>query len=96
MAERTAPRTFVTAGDVAHMMGLTSASAFLTRRAALEATRGFPSPVPWSKRPMMWRRDSVQRWVDALGEVPSAALELLPDQADAARRVVMLHQARTA
>lgn len=96
MAERTAPRTFVTAGDVAHMMGLTSASAFLTRRAVLEATRGFPSPVPWSKRPMMWRRDSVQRWVDGMGEVPSAALELFPDRADAARQVVMLHQARTA
>ena len=92
----TAPRTFIGAAEVAHMMGLTSASAFLTRRAVLEATRGFPSPVPWSKRPLMWRRDSVQRWVDALGEVPSAALELLPDQADAARRVVMLHQARTA
>lgn len=91
-----AERTFVTAGDVAHMMGLTSASAFLTRRAALEATRGFPSPVPWSKRPMMWRRDSVQRWVDGMGEVPSAALDLLPDRADAARQVVMLHQARTA
>jgi hypothetical protein len=90
-----APPTFVAAGDVAQMLGLTSASSFLGRRARLEDTLGFPAPVPWSRRPMMWRRESVQRWVDALGEVPSAALKLVPDQADAARRVVMLQQART-
>lgn len=91
----TAPPIFVAAGDVAQMLGLTSASSFLGRRARLEETLGFPTPVPWSKRPMMWRRESVQRWIDALGEVPAAALDLISDQPDAARRVVMLHQART-
>ena len=92
----TALPIFVNASDVAQMLGLTSASSFLGRRAHLEETLGFPTPVPWSKRPMMWRRESVQRWVDALGEVPAAALDLVPDQPDAARRVVMIHQARTA
>ena len=91
-----AERVFVPARDVAQMMGLHSPSAFLTRRVDLEGRLGFPAPAPWSKRPLLWRRDSVQRWIDGMGEVPSAALELVPDQADAARRVVMLHQARTA
>ena len=89
------PRAFISAAEVAHLMGFTSGPAFLCRRAALQRM-GFPSPAPWRKRPLMWRRDSVVRWIEAMGEVASAALDLLPDQADAASRVVMLHQARTA
>lgn len=92
----TAPRLFVSAAEVAHLLGISSATAFLARRSDLEGRLGFPSPVPWQRRPLLWRRESVERWVDGLGEVPSAALQLVPDQADAARRVVMLHMARTA
>lgn len=89
------PRAFISAAEVAHLMGFTSGPALLTRRTALERM-GFPSPAPWRRRPLMWRRDSVVRWIEAMGEVPAAGLALLPDQADAASRVVMLHQARTA
>lgn len=91
-----APRHFIGAAEVAHLLGIASGTAFLARRADLQGRLGFPAPAPWQKRPLLWRRDSVETWVAGMGEVPSAALDLVPDQADAARRVVMLHQARTA
>lgn len=91
-----AERLFIGAAEVAHLLGIASATSFLARRRDLEQRLGLPAPAPWQRRPLLWRRDSVETWAAGMGEVPAAALQLVADQPDAARRVVMLHQARTA
>lgn len=64
-------RDFIDAGDVARLLDLPSADAFLARRAALE-DQGFPLPCPWSRRPLKWRADQVLAWRDRQG-LPRAA-----------------------
>lgn len=53
---------FINSAQVAQLLDLPSANAFLARRDALEEM-GFPLPVAWSSRPLKWRADLVQGWI---------------------------------
>lgn len=57
---------FITSGEVAQLLELPSANAFLARRADLEDA-GFPTPCAWSARPMRWRAELVRAWIDRQG-----------------------------
>ncbi len=86
--------TFIRAGQVAAMLEI-SVARFRKRRATLEADYGFPRAMPFGN-PQKWRRSSVQQWIDAAEHLPVPTPAGPPDaNATAARRVVMLRQART-
>ncbi len=57
---------FITSAQVAQLLDLPSANAFLARRAELE-DQGFPLPVSWISRPLKWRADLVQTWIARQG-----------------------------
>lgn len=59
--------TFTDAAGVARLLGLPDAAAFLRRRDRLEDEDLFPLPMPTSRRPLLWKRDEVQAWVDIRG-----------------------------
>ena len=63
-------RPFLTAAEVAQLLGLPDAAAFLRRRADLEGAAGFPAPMPWTlwRRTRSWRADQVQAWLARQGE----------------------------
>ena len=56
---------FITSAQVAQLLDLPSANAFLSRRDDLEG-KGFPTPCPWIQRPMKWRTEQVQNWIEAV------------------------------
>ena len=56
---------FINSAQVAQLLDLPSANAFLARRDDLEAL-GFPTPCPWSARPLKWRADLVRNWIEAI------------------------------
>ena len=58
--------SFITSAQVAQLLDLPSANAFLARRADMEDL-GFPLPVAWMARPMKWRADLVQAWIARQG-----------------------------
>jgi hypothetical protein len=60
-------RMFITSGEVAGLLELPSANAFLARRADLEE-KGFPLPCSWSARPMRWRAELVRAWINTQGQ----------------------------
>jgi len=49
-------RTFIDAGDVADLLGLSSRAAFLRKHNQLQRDCGFPVPMPHSAQPLLWRR----------------------------------------
>lgn len=57
---------FLNSGEVAQLLDLPSANAFLARRAQLEDL-GFPLPCAWSARPLRWRAEQVRAWIDRQG-----------------------------
>lgn len=59
-------RMFLNSAEVAALLDLPSAFAFLARRAQLEEL-GFPLPCAWSARPLKWRADQVRGWIDRQG-----------------------------
>jgi hypothetical protein len=59
--------TFIDAKEVAQLLGLPDAAAFMRRRIYLEDFNGFPLPVPHWKRPVKYRADQVQHWLDGQG-----------------------------
>jgi hypothetical protein len=59
-------RMFITSAEVAQLLELPSANAFLARRPALEEL-GFPLPCAWSARPLRWRAELVRAWIDRQG-----------------------------
>lgn len=65
-------RTFIDAGEVADLLGLTDRFAFLHRRERLMRDDGFPPPMPHSARPLLWRRSQVEAWIDAFGRTGTA------------------------
>ena len=85
------PRDFITALDVAQMIGLTDAAAFLQKRHHLQADHAFPLPMPTSARPLRWRADQVEAWVEAQGTPRAPALPV-PQGSN----IHLLHLARTA
>lgn len=84
-------RKFLTAGEIAGIMGLQSAESFLARRCKLEPL-GFPKPVSWCQRPMRWRATAVHEWIEA-----SEALEAARgNEGFDAENVVMMMKAQVA
>lgn len=64
---------FITADQVAQIIGLDDGAAFLRQRLRLQLETLFPLPLPVQKRPMRWKRDEVQAWLDRQGlPVPPA------------------------
>ena len=59
-------QTFITTAQVAELLGL-SDGCFLRQRIRLEDQDGFPEPMPHSRRPLRWRRDQVQNWIEGHG-----------------------------
>ena len=62
----TAP-IFLTAEELAPLIGLPCAGSFLRRRAMMERDQHFPLPLPHCRRPLLWRRDQVQAWLARQG-----------------------------
>jgi predicted DNA-binding transcriptional regulator AlpA len=83
---------FITADSVADLTGYRSAAEFLRHRARLEADHLFPLPMPTSTRPLRWRRDEVQAWVNRQG-LPKAPPVVLPAPGG---NIHLLRLARTA
>ena len=89
-------RSMITSGDVAHMLGLQSAWSFLHRRPELEAS-GFPAPMPWSKRPLLWKRSEVDFWIEHASEIAAGIQEAKEGSGGLeAENVVMMAKARVA
>lgn len=82
--------TFIDTAAVATLMGQTP-DHFLRVRADLEDDHGFPLPMPHWKRPLKWRADQVQGWIEAQGR-PQTALPPRPF----GHNVVLLEEARRA
>ena len=78
---------FITAADVACLIGMNSAAHFLARRVELEQDEDFPPPLPTCRRPLKWRRDAVTAWVSERGLANAPARQLHDRQllAEAAR-----------
>jgi predicted DNA-binding transcriptional regulator AlpA len=89
-------RPFITADDVAQLVGLVDGAAFLRQRTRLERHHDFPAPMPTSMRPMIWRRSEVVAWVQAQGRPATAARPEFHRPAHASGNVVLLEQARRA
>ena len=91
---------FIPAPEVARLLGLPDAAAFLRRRAGLQDHHAFPPPMPTSVRPLLWKADEVQAWADRFGNAPVANdLTLDPAvlaDAMATGKLHLLHMARTA
>lgn len=66
-------RLLITSDEVAGLLGLVNAAAFLRQRERLEAEALFPPCVKVQKRAMRWRRDEVLAWVDRQGVAPMPA-----------------------
>ena len=84
-------RIFITAGDVAALLGFPSAHGFLSRRVVLE-DQGFPTRISWCDRPFKWRRSLVESWIaanEAL-ENPAENIDFIDEN------VVMMMKARVA
>lgn len=80
---------FIDAREVARRLGLRDAVAFLRIRDRLEYAQDFPPPVPILMRPLRWRADAVEAWIDAQG-LP-APETITPDPGS---NVVLLREAR--
>ena len=89
-------RPMITSGEVAHMLGLQGAWSFLHRRPELEAS-GFPAPMPWSKRPLLWRRTDVEFFIEHAHEI-AEGIEAAKQGGGTfdAENVVMMTKARVA
>lgn len=70
-----AQKIFITAREVADRLHMTRGG-FLGKRHELEDDHSFPQPMPTSSRPLLWRADQVDRWIDNQGlprdEAPGA------------------------
>ncbi len=83
-------RTFIDTALVADLLDQTPEQ-FLRIRSDLEDTHGFPLPMPHWKRPLKWRADQVQGWIEAKGR-PQSALPNRP----MGHNIILLEEARRA
>lgn len=81
---------FIDTTRVAALLGQT-ADQFLRVRADLEDQHGFPLPMPHWKRPMKWRADQVEGWIEACGR-PRDAMTPRPSGPN----IILLEEARRA
>ena len=58
---------FITADQVAIIIGTSTGRAFLRKRKQLERNDGFPLPMPSCQSPLIWRADQVRGWLDEMG-----------------------------
>lgn len=86
-------RIFVQAPEVAALIGLPSAHALLVKRARLERDQLFPLPMPHSRRPLIWKADEVQAWVDRHGNAGQIGIN--PEDI-ASGKVALMAMARSA
>ncbi|MES2667424.1 MAG: hypothetical protein V4712_15100 [Pseudomonadota bacterium] len=85
--------TFLPSRAVAERLGLPSPAAFLARRDRLEETLHFPLPMPHSQRPLLWKADEIEAWINSHGGPARPRI----DQTDIdAGTVVLLDFARIA
>ena len=59
-------KSLIDAAEVGALLQMTRAG-FLRRRDALEEREQFPVPMPHCRRPMLWRRDQVEAWLERVG-----------------------------
>jgi predicted DNA-binding transcriptional regulator AlpA len=86
-------RVFVQAPEVAKLIGLASAAALLVKREKMEREYLFPLPMPHQSRPLIWKADEVQAWVDRHGRAGRVGI----DPADiASGKVALMDKARSA
>lgn len=88
-----AERTFIDTAEVADMLGLPSSQAFLIRRTDLEDHHGFPIPMPHWKRPLKYRRDQIEHWIEMNG-TPKGEDPAIDPALIASGKVRMLAEAR--
>ena len=81
---------FIDTTRVASMLGQ-SAEQFLRCRNQLEDAHGFPLPMPHWKRPLKWRAEQVEGWIEAQGRPKAFGLPR-PTGAN----VVLIEEARRA
>lgn len=58
---------FITADEVAELIGASSGRAFLRKRKILEDDQGFPLPMPSCQSPLIWRTSQIKSWVQVQG-----------------------------
>lgn len=85
---------FITTAQVAGMLGL-SDGGFLRQRTRLEDADGFPEPMPHCRRPLRWRRDQVQSWIEGHG-LPRDLEDRIDPALIHAGKVALLDEARRA
>ncbi|RWR32493.1 hypothetical protein D2T29_00405 [Sinirhodobacter populi] len=73
----TAAPNFIDANEVAARLGMAPA-VLRKRRLQLEERYGFPQPLPWALRPLKWRADQVEYWVQQHGLPRDAEVEVDP------------------
>ncbi len=83
---------FITARQVAALVGYDSLAAFYRARARLEQDHGFPLPLPTSLRNRRWRRDAVECWLAEQGQPRAETLPIRPMGAN----IYLLEEARRA
>lgn len=81
---------FIDAHGVADRLGYANDLAFLRQRHRLERDEGFPPPMPTQLRPLKWRADAVEAWVEAQGTTTPPDYTPTPGS-----NVVLLREART-
>lgn len=82
---------FATTDQVALMIGATTLQ-FRARREQMIEEMGFPQPLPHCLRPMRWRTDQVQAWLDAQGR----PRDFTPPPRPQGPNVFLLEEARRA
>lgn len=82
---------FITAAQVATVLGYLDGAAFLRQRLRLEQDEGFPPVVPLQRKMLRWSRDEVRAWAARQGRIqftphlPPGANVVLLDIARGAR-----------
>lgn len=56
----------LTSAQVAKQLRMSKAR-FSTRHRALQVDHGFPAPLPYCKRPLLWRASDVAEWLANVG-----------------------------
>jgi predicted DNA-binding transcriptional regulator AlpA len=85
-------KTFWTADEVAEYLGFRCKETFLKGRDAMEALMGFPPPLPYLARPLRWRSDQIEAWLENQG-TPEADGD---NVVDLGARRAMMQAARSA
>lgn len=82
---------FIHSTHIAALLGLRDATAFMEQRDMLLRDHAFPTPMPQSRRPLLWRADQVLLWIERQG-LPAPAMQT---PAPSGPNVYLLHRAAT-